>query len=72
MAEVGKKGSGSNKVFPDLVLPVSDSLDIRFPNTAEYQEAKKTFEKDGYVFESDPKTGELFAKKRIIVKGDGT
>ena len=67
------KGTESKMSLPDLVLPVSEnSLIIRFPNTSEYQQSKKSLEKGGYVFEEDPETGDLVAHKRIIVKGSQT
>jgi len=67
------KGTESKTPLPDLVLPVSEnSLIIRFPNTSEYQQSRKTLEKDGYVFEEDSETGELVANKRIVVKGNKT
>ena len=67
------KGNESKMPLPDLVLPVSEnSLIIRFPNTSEYQQSKKSLEKDGYVFEEDPETGDLVTHKRIIVKGSQT
>lgn len=66
MAEEGAKEL-VNKL-PDLVL--GEGIDIRVADVPESKRQTEELKDEGYIFEKDLITGDLVAKKRIIVKGN--